>query len=118
MKNEQFNEKTILNWFLQIALALEYIHTKKILHRDIKTSNIFVTGNGAIKLGDFGISKILEKTSDAANTVCGTPFYMRFAPASDNPLTFPKSRDLREQALYLQVRCLGAWLRLVRALHT
>ena len=67
----------ILNWFLQILLALEFIHRKKILHRDIKTSNIFLRSNGTVKLGDFGISKILDSTFEAAATVVGTPYYMR-----------------------------------------
>ena len=41
-------------------MALKYIHSEGILHRDIKTSNIFLTGNNTVKLGDFGISRILE----------------------------------------------------------
>lgn len=76
-KNEFFSEKLILNWFLQIALALNLVHEKRILHRDIKTSNIFLNSNGIVKLGDFGISKLLENTNDAAGTVVGTPYYMR-----------------------------------------
>jgi NIMA (never in mitosis gene a)-related kinase len=51
-----------LNWFLQIALSLNYIHERKILHRDIKTQNIFLTSNGTVKIGDFGISRVLENT--------------------------------------------------------
>jgi NIMA (never in mitosis gene a)-related kinase len=53
-----------------------YIHDKKILHRDIKTQNIFLTSNGTIKLGDFGISKVLENSITSAKTVVGTPYYM------------------------------------------
>lgn len=51
-----------MHWFIQIAITLEYIHGRKVLHRDIKVSNIFLTGNNTVKLGDFGISKILETT--------------------------------------------------------
>ena len=57
-KGELFSQKQILDWFVQIALALKHVHDRKILHRDIKTQNIFLTSNGDIKLGDFGIGKI------------------------------------------------------------
>jgi NIMA (never in mitosis gene a)-related kinase len=75
-KKQNFSEELVLNWFLQIAFALNYIHKKKILHRDIKTSNIFLNSNGIVKIGDFGISKILEGTLENAETVVGTPYYM------------------------------------------
>ena len=53
-----------MNWFVQLCLSLEYIHGRKVLHRDIKSQNIFLTRNNTIKLGDFGISKVLEHTND------------------------------------------------------
>ena len=59
---EQIEESTNLNWFSQIAMALSYVHGKKILHRDIKSSNIYMTKSGIVKIGDFGISKMLEST--------------------------------------------------------
>ena len=62
LNNERFEEMEIFQWFVQIALALEYVHGRKVIHRDIKTQNIFLTGNKTIKVGDFGISKVLEST--------------------------------------------------------
>ncbi|XP_030635272.1 serine/threonine-protein kinase Nek4-like [Chanos chanos] len=52
-----FPEDKILYWFVQICLALKYIHERNILHRDIKPHNIFLTGEGYICLGDFGNSR-------------------------------------------------------------
>ena len=75
-KGENFTETEIFNWFVQLCLSLEYIHGRKVLHRDLKTQNIFLTGNNTVKLGDFGISKVLENTNGAAMTVVGTPYYM------------------------------------------
>jgi NIMA (never in mitosis gene a)-related kinase len=77
-KKQLFTEELILNWFLQIVFALGFVHSKKILHRDIKASNIFLTSLGYVKIGDFGISKILEGTMENADTVIGTPYYMRY----------------------------------------
>merc|ERR1719489_547338 len=69
-------ESDILSWFVQIALGLQYIHKKNILHRDLKTQNIFVTSQNLIKIGDFGISKSLSHTLDLATTAIGTPHYL------------------------------------------
>ena len=68
-KSVFFTETEIMNWFVQLCLSLEYIHGRKVLHRDIKSSNVFLTRNNTIKLGDFGISKVLENTNDQAITV-------------------------------------------------
>jgi non-specific serine/threonine protein kinase/NIMA (never in mitosis gene a)-related kinase len=58
-----------------MALALYYLHDQKILHRDLKTQNIFLK-HGRVRLGDFGIAKVLDSTRDFANTCIGTPYYM------------------------------------------
>ena len=54
---EKIPEITILNWFIEICEAIKYIHNKKILHRDLKELNIFLTSNNHIKIGDFGLAK-------------------------------------------------------------
>lgn len=72
---KKFDESLILAWFIQLVLAVKFMHEKRILHRDLKTRNIFLKKN-LIKLGDFGISRILMGTSDMATTFTGTPYYM------------------------------------------
>ena len=67
-----------LHYFAQICMAMRYLHEKKILHRDIKCANIFLTASNVVKIGDFGISTILRNTFALARTVCGTPYY--FSP--------------------------------------
>jgi len=46
-----FKEEQILDWFIQLALAMRYIHSKKILHRDIKACNVFLDADNRVKLG-------------------------------------------------------------------
>ena len=70
-----FDESLIIAWLVQLLLAIQFTHKKKILHRDLKTRNIFLKNN-MIKIGDFGISRILMGTSDMATTFTGTPYYM------------------------------------------
>ena len=66
-------EEEILNIFVQICLAVKHVNDRKTLHRDIKSQNIFLTANKVVKLGDFGISKVLNHTLDFAATAIGTP---------------------------------------------
>ena len=73
---EYFSEDDILNYFTQIWLAIKHIHDRKIIHRDLKAQNIFLEKNGTIKLGDFGIAKVLDQTAAQAATQVGTPYYI------------------------------------------
>jgi NIMA (never in mitosis gene a)-related kinase len=71
-----FSEAQILDWFTQIALALKHCHDRKVLHRDLKAQNVFLTSRNTVKLGDFGIAKVLANTLDKARTIAGTPYYL------------------------------------------
>lgn len=74
--NTAFQESEIMFVLLQLALALRHVHDQKILHRDLKPLNIFLTRQGVVKLGDFGIAKVLESTTAGAQTTIGTPLYL------------------------------------------
>ncbi|KAF6024037.1 hypothetical protein EB796_017643 [Bugula neritina] len=80
-----FKEHTIMEWFIQIAMAVQYIHSHKILHRDLKAQNVFMTKSDGVKLGDFGIAKVLDNTLDAAVTCVGTPCYLSPELCQDIP---------------------------------
>merc|ERR1719359_1681097 len=79
-KNKQlgnrFPEDQVMWWFTQAVLALKYIHDKHILHRDLKSGNFFLSKSGNLKMGDFGIAKVLECTAACAQTQIGTPYYL------------------------------------------
>ena len=74
------SEGTALRIFAQACMALEHVHAHRVVHRDVKTSNLFITrdaeGPPVVKLGDFGISRVLGATGDLAATAVGTPCYM------------------------------------------
>lgn len=73
-----FREHEILFIFLQLCLALDHIHSKKMMHRDLKTANVLLTTTGLVKLGDFGFSRQYEDSlsNPVGSTFCGTPYYL------------------------------------------
>ncbi|XP_053419089.1 serine/threonine-protein kinase Nek3 isoform X3 [Nycticebus coucang] len=75
-KGKLFPEDMILNWFTQMCLGVNHIHKKRVLHRDIKSKNIFLTQNGKVKLGDFGSARLLSNPMAFACTYVGTPYYV------------------------------------------
>ena len=71
-----FPEAQVLDWFVQLCLALKHAHDRKVLHRDLKPQNVFLTRKNFVRLGDFGISKVLAGTMAVASTCVGTPLYL------------------------------------------
>ncbi|KGL88799.1 Serine/threonine-protein kinase Nek11, partial [Charadrius vociferus] len=70
-----FTQRQIIDWFIQLLLGVNYMHERQILHRDLKAKNIFLKNN-LLKIGDFGVSRLLMGSCDLATTFTGTPYYM------------------------------------------
>src|SRR5207253_7023162 len=70
------DKETLLSIFRQTAAALDYAHKKGIVHRDIKPANIMIHEDGAAKVTDFGVAKIVSQQMTQAGTMMGTPSYM------------------------------------------
>ncbi|XP_058534988.1 serine/threonine-protein kinase Nek4 isoform X3 [Ochotona princeps] len=93
-KGQLLPESQVVEWFVQIAMALQvyfsaqYLHEKRILHRDLKTQNVFLTRTNIIKVGDLGIARVLENHCDMASTLIGTPYYMSPELFSNKPYNY------------------------------
>ncbi|NXM25943.1 NEK11 kinase, partial [Oxyruncus cristatus] len=70
-----FTQSQVIDWFIQLLLGVNYMHERRILHRDLKAKNIFLKDN-LLKIGDFGVSCLLMGSCDLATTFTGTPHYM------------------------------------------
>lgn len=82
-------EPQILRWMTQALLALKYIHDKHVLHRDLKSGNFFLSKAGNLKMGDFGIAKVLSSTQAIARTTIGTPYYLSPEVCQEKPYAWP-----------------------------
>ena len=68
-------ENKIIDWFIEICEGIKYIHNKKIIHRNLKSNNIFLTKDNHIKIGDYGIYNILYNKSQSKINI-ETAFYL------------------------------------------
>lgn len=108
--DRHMKETKILDWFTQMCLAVKHCHDRKVIHRDLKTSNIFLTMDGRVKLGDFGIARLLSHTREKVNTMVGTPYYLAPELLENKPYSFKcdiwsLGIILYEVRLYLSQMC-------------
>ena len=86
-KNIYFEEETIWSTLIQILEGLKYLHQSCIIHRDLKSANIFLTKSGCVKIGDLNVSKILN-TMRTASTQTGTPYFASPEIWNDQPYDY------------------------------
>ena len=100
--NELIPEEIIWKIFTQLVLALFECHNHKdgqILHSDIKPSNVFLDGENNIKLGDFGLSRMLSNESYFAYSHVGTPYYM--SPEQIEEVQYNEKSDIWSLGCFL-----------------
>jgi NIMA (never in mitosis gene a)-related kinase 1/4/5 len=85
----KFKEDEIWSIAIQITRGLKTLHELKILHRDLKSANVFLFQNGAVKLGDMNVSKTVRSM---AKTQTGTPYYA--SPEVWKDLPYDKKSDV------------------------
>ena len=78
-------EDTIWRYALQLLLGLHTIHQRRVVHRDIKPHNIFLGADDTVKIGDFGVSRVLSETANLATTLVGSPGYLAPELCSGDP---------------------------------
>ena len=102
-RGRAFSEAQVLDWFTQICLGMKHIHDRKIIHRDLKGQNVFLTKKGIVQIGDLGIAKVLAQTAQKARTAVGTPYYLSPEIVQSQPYTL--STDVWSMGVMLYEMC-------------
>lgn len=85
---QTFSEQQVIRWFTQAVLGLKHMHERMVLHRDLKSKNLFLTSSGRLRIGDFGIAKVLDSTTAFAKTAIGTPYYLSPEICEERPYSW------------------------------
>jgi len=75
-RRKRLHELEVKCYTMQIINSLKYLHSHRIIHRDLKLGNLFLNDKMAIKLGDFGLATKLDFDGEKKRTICGTPNYI------------------------------------------
>eukprot|EP00727_Mastigamoeba_balamuthi_P002035 m51a1_g11829 putative -related protein kinase 2 (692) ;mRNA; f:434179-436828 len=101
--HSMIKEEEVWSIFMQLCLGIKYLHAHHILHRDLKTSNVFLTGPHphAVKIGDLGVAKLLKAA--ATQTQVGTPYYI--SPEIWRKLPYNEKSDVWSLGCVLYEMC-------------
>ena len=75
-RRKKLHEVEARYYIYQLVKAIEYVHSKKVIHRDLKLGNLFLTDHMTLKVGDFGLAAQVFYQGERKRTVCGTPNYL------------------------------------------
>lgn len=75
-RGQKVEESVVWKFLIQIGLGLQWLHSNRILHRDIKALNVFLTAGDDARLGDLGVARVLRDGISFAKTLIGTPYYL------------------------------------------
>jgi serum/glucocorticoid-regulated kinase 2 len=90
-RKKRFNEDQTRFYAAQMVLALEHLHEKDIVYRDLKPENVLIDQKGYIRITDFGLSRMNVTETNQAKSICGTPEYL--APEIVMKLGYGKAVD-------------------------
>ena len=102
---KSLTELEVQYYIINLIKALKYIHSKRIIHRDLKIGNIFLTKKMELKLGDFGLSAELDYKGQKRTTICGTPNYM--APEIINEKAYSYEVDIWSLGIIIYTLIIG-----------
>jgi fused-like protein len=74
--DQSLPEEVVQGVAKQLVRALHYLHSNRIIHRDMKPQNILIGANGAVKLCDFGFARAMSNNTMVLTSIKGTPLYM------------------------------------------
>ncbi|GLC34392.1 hypothetical protein PLESTB_000733300 [Pleodorina starrii] len=100
-------EDAVWRVVVHTLLGLQYLHSRKIIHRDVKSANLFIDSNDNIKLGDLGIARALSASSNLARTQLGTPYYLAPEVCEDKP--YNVKSDIWSLGVVLYECCMGCF---------
>lgn len=89
LKGDSFKFETIIDWLIEILIAIFSLNKNSMMHRDIKSENMLLTEDGICKLSDLGISRVVDEQE---KTLCGTPYYV--SPEIASGLDYDYNSDI------------------------